>query len=80
MLLPLGVGRVDDMQQNVRVLELLERRLERLHQMVRQLRDKPDRIGKQHLTGIGHRQLPGRRVEGVKQPVVCRNIRTCERI
>ena len=29
MLLPLGVGRVDDMQQNVRILELLERRLER---------------------------------------------------
>ena len=68
------------MQQNVCILELLERRLECLHQMVRQLRNKSDCIRQQHLTGIGHRQLPGRRVERVKKPVVCRNIRARERV
>ena len=80
MLLPLGIRAVDHVNQHVRVFEFFQRRLERLYQMVRQLRDKPDRVGQQHLARIGHRQLPGRRVERVKQAVVCRNVRAGERV
>ncbi len=63
------IGRVDDVQQEVGVPRLFERRAERGHQVVRQVADKPDRVAQQDFAPF--RQLPAAssRVERGKQLV-----------
>ena len=68
--LALRVGGVDDVDEQVCVLQLLERRLKRLHQIMRQLCDEADRVGQHCLTGIRHGKLPRCGVERVKQAVI----------
>lgn len=70
LLLPLGVGHVDDVEQQVRVLQLLQRGLEGLHQLVGQLADKAHGVGDHHVQGIADGQQPGGGVQGVEQAVV----------
>ena len=80
MILTLGVGAVDDVDEQIRIFQLLKRGAECLDQMVRQLRDKADRVRQQRLTRIGDGQLPRRGVKRVEQSVVCRDVRACERV
>ena len=78
MILALRVGAVDDVDEQIRIFQLLKRSAERFDQMVRQLRDKADRVRQQRLTGIGDSQLPCRGVKRVEQSVVCRDVRARE--
>ena len=78
MILALGISAVDDMDEQIGVFQLLKRSAERFDQMVRQLRDKADRVRQQRLTGIGDSQLPCRGVKRVEQSVVCRDVRARE--
>ena len=80
MILTLRVGAVDDVDEQVCVFQLLKRGAERFDQMVRQLRDKADRVRQQRLTRIGDGQLPRRGVERVEQAVIRRDIRARERV
>ena len=75
LLFPFGIGEIDDMQQNVRVAQLFQRRLERFHQMGGKLADKTDGIGEQNLLPRSKRKTPGRRVKRIKQPVIGRDRR-----
>ena len=68
------------MEQNICVRQLLQCRLERGHQMMRQFADESDRVGEQNLLRVRDAQLARRRVERVKQPVVGLNPRTGQRI
>ena len=70
LLPPLRVGCVDDVQQQVGVLQLLQRGLERLHQLVGQLADKAHRVGDHHVQRVADRQQTGGGVQRVEQPVV----------
>ena len=63
------------MQQQVRILQLLQRSLKGLDEMMRQLGNEADGIGQQDLQMIRHLQAAGRRVQRVKQPVVGRDAR-----
>ena len=45
MLGAVGVGRVDDLDEHVGPVDLLERRPERVDELVRELVDEPDGIG-----------------------------------
>ena len=47
----LRIGRVDDVQQQVGLASLLQRRAERGHQLVRQVADEADGVGEGHLAG-----------------------------
>ena len=80
MILTLRVGAVDDVDEQIRIFQLLKRSAERFDQMVRQLCDKADRVRQQRLTRIGDGQLPRRGVERVEQAVIRRDIRACERV
>ena len=61
---------IHDMQQQVGLDDLLERRLESIDQVVRQLADEPHRVGEQHVL-IGRQAQPPRgRVEGGEQLVL----------
>ena len=70
LLLPLRVGHVDDVEQQVRVLQLLQRGLEGLYQLVGQLADESHRVGDHHVQGVADRQEAAGGVQGVKEPVV----------
>ena len=63
----LSVG-VDDVQDQVGEDGLLERRLERLDQLVGQLLDEADGVGQQEVAA-GELEGAGGRVEGVEEPV-----------
>ncbi len=78
--LSLRVPRVNDMQQQIGILQLLQCGFKRLHQMMGQLGDEADGIRQQYIHGIGHGQLPGRGIQCVKQPVVGRNPRAGQAI
>ena len=78
MILTLRVGAVDDVDEQIRIFQLLKRGAERFDQMVRQLRDKADRVRQQRLARIGDGQLPRRGVERVEQAVIRRDIRARE--
>ena len=67
VIVALRVGAVDDVDEKIRVFQLLERGAEGLDQMVRQLGDEADRVRQQRLTGVGDRQLPRGGVERVEQ-------------
>ena len=47
MILTLRVGAVDDVDEQIRIFQLLKRSAERFDQMVRQLCDKADRVRQQ---------------------------------
>ena len=53
---PLGVGDVNDVQQQVGVLQLLKRRLERVDKLMRQLADEADRVGDHNVERVGDGQ------------------------
>ena len=58
------------MQQQIGVLQFLQRGLERLHQLMGQFADKPHRIGDHHIQRIADRQQAGGSVQRIEQPVV----------
>ena len=80
LLAPVVARDIHHVEQNIRVRQLLQRRLERGHQMVRQLADKSDRVGQQNLLRVRDAQFARRRVERVKQPVIGLNPRAGQRI
>ena len=80
LLEPVRVGNVDDVQQKVGVFEFLERCLEGLDQLVRQLADKADRVGDHDIQRVGHREKARRRVQRVKQAVIRGNARAGQRV
>ena len=45
------IGGVDDLEQDVGPVDLLERRPERVDELVRQLVDEPDRVGDDRASG-----------------------------
>ena len=61
-------GGVDDVQDQVGEHGLLQRRLERLDQLVGQLLDEADGVGEQ-VVAAGELEAAGGRVEGVEEPV-----------
>ena len=61
-------GRVDDVEDQVGEHGLLQRRLERLDQLVRQLLDEADGVGQQ-VVAAGELDAARGRVEGVEEPV-----------
>ena len=63
------------MQQHVGVLQLLQRGLEGLHQVGRQLADEADGVGDERLLSLVQLQAPRRGVQGVEEPVVGRDLR-----
>ena len=75
LLLPLGVGHVDDVEQQVCVLQLLQGGLEGLHQLVGQLADKAHGVGDHYVQRVADGQEAGGGVQGIKQAVVGRDAR-----
>ena len=75
---PLRIRRVNHMEQEIRVLQLLQRCLECLHQIVGQLGNESDGVAEQHVQGVGYGHPPGGGVQGIKQPIVGRNARAGE--
>ena len=70
MVVPVGVGCIDDVQDEICILQLFQRRLERLDEVVRQLGNESDRVGQDRLTRIRDGQLPNRRLfAGMPAPV-----------
>ena len=65
-----GAARVDDVHQQVGVGDLLERRAERLDELVRQAAHEADGVGEQHGLAAGEAQPAGRGVERGEQPVL----------
>ncbi len=59
---------------------LLEGSVEADNQVMRQLLDEPDRVGQQCLVPTWKLDLPGGRVKGREQKVLCQNIRAGERV
>ena len=70
MIVALRVGAVDDVDEQIRIFQLLQGGLERLHQLVRQLADKAHRVGNNHIQRIADGQQPGGGVQGIEQAVV----------
>ena len=60
------------------VLQLLQRGLDGIHQLVGQLADEAHGVGDHHIQGVADRQQAAGGVQGVKQAVVGRNGRTGE--
>ena len=65
-------GAVDDMDQHVGLLQLLQRRPERGHELGRQLLDEADRVGEQHGLLLGEPPATRGRIERLEQPVAMR--------
>ncbi len=63
-----GLGGVDDVDDQVGQRRLLERRLERLDQLVGQLLDEADRVGQQ-VVAAGELEVPRGRVERLEEAV-----------
>ena len=80
LLEPVRVGNVDDVQQKVGVFEFLERCLEGLDQLVRQLADKADRVGNHDIQRVGHGEKACRRIQRIEQAVIRGNVRAGQRI
>ena len=68
------------MEQQVGVFQLLQGRVEGVHQMVRQLGNEANGIGKNNVQILGHRKLPGGGIQRIKQPVIGRDPRPCQLI
>ena len=65
--LGVGVRAVDDVQQQVGVADLLERRAERLDELVRQAAHEADGVGERVDAAVGGLGAAHRRVEGREQ-------------
>ena len=65
-----GLGRVHQVDDQVGPADLLQRRLERLDQVVGQLGDEPDGVGEGGGPPTGQVEAPGRGVEGREQLVL----------
>ena len=63
VLVDVGVGRVDDLDEDVGAVDLLERRPERVDELVRQLVDEPDRVGDDRRLAVAELDLAAGRVE-----------------
>ena len=66
----IGVGGVDDVQDEVGVLHLLQRRAERLHQLVRQVADEADRVDQRVGPAVGRLRPADGRVQRREQRVL----------
>ena len=73
MLLPVGVGGINHMEQQIRIFQLLQSGIEGVDQVVRQLCNESNGIRQHHIQVIRHRQKPGGGIQRIKQPVVGRN-------
>ena len=78
LLLPVGIGHVDDVEQEVGVFQLLQRGLERLHQLVGQLADKAHRVAEHHVQRVADGEQAAGGVQRVEQAVVGRDGRAGE--
>ena len=65
----LGPARVDDVQEQIGVDHLFERRAERLDQLVRQALHEPDRVGHEHHLATRETKATGRGIEGREELV-----------
>jgi hypothetical protein len=63
MAFEVGIGSVDDLDEQAGLQRLVERALERCHESVRQLVDEADRIGDQHARPAFGRKRAHRGVE-----------------
>ncbi len=68
--LGVGVGAVDDVQDQVGVGDLLQRRAERLDQLVRQVPDEADGVAHRVDAAVAGLGAPGGRVQGREQRVL----------
>ena len=68
--LPVLVGNIHDVQQQVGIGKLLERRLERRDQMMRQLADKAYRVGQENFLRVRNALFARGRVERIEQAVI----------
>ena len=75
LLLGLGAGGVDDVQQQVGLAGLLERRLERGDQRVRQVADEPDGVGQQDVAAAAELPAAGAGVERGEELVLDQDAR-----
>ena len=69
------VGRIDHVQDDVRVPGLLEGALKCLDQVMRKLPDESDRVRQQDLLPIRKCQVPGRRVQRREELVLLQDAR-----
>ena len=69
MPLAVGIGRVDDVQQQIGLHHFLERGAERRDQAVRQAIDEADRVRQQDLRPVGQPHLAQQRIERDEQRV-----------
>ena len=67
--LAIGRGRIDDVQDEIGLGDLFERRAKRRDQRVRQPIDEADRVGHQQLAAVGQPHLPHERIERDEQRV-----------
>ena len=70
VLLEVRVGRVDDLDQDVGAVDLLERRPERVDELVRQLVDEAHGVGHDRGLAVAELDLAARRVERGEQLVL----------
>ena len=62
-------GRVDHVEQQVSETNRIERRAERLDELMRELRDETNGVGQEHCLSTGQGQLAGPRVQGLEEAV-----------
>ena len=74
------VGGVHDVEQQVGVGELLERRAERVHEVRRQVADEAHRVGDDHLAVAREAQPAARRIERREELVLGEHVRVGERV
>ena len=75
------IGRVDDLEQDVGPVDLLERRPERVDELVGQLVDETDRVGDDRDLAVAELHLARRRVERREQHVLgLRDLAADERV
>ncbi len=76
----LRVARIDQDKDYVRVSRLVERRLERLYQVMRKIANKADRVGQQYIDSARQSELPRRRVKRREELVLCENPGVCQAV
>ena len=81
MLRVVGIGRVDDLDEDVGPVDLLERGPERVDQLVRELVDEPDGVGHDRGLAVAELDLARGRVERGEQLVLgARHLAADERV
>ena len=78
VLVDVGVGRVEEVDEEVGDDDLLERGLEGLDETVRQAADEADGVGQQQGAAVGQGELTGGRVEGGEELVGGEHLRAGE--